>query len=126
MLYSIPTRLMEMLLINSDEPFVQALSIAFPSKLHRPRRRMLSFSRPKYISGTRPPTVSLSAVAAAAPASLYSCGRSITNTASITMFVTPDITVTVRPRRGFSAVTQKDWKRSCNTLNGRARSMMRA
>ena len=34
--------------------------------------------------------------------------------------------VTVRPRRGFSAVTQKDWKRSCNTLNGRARSMMRA
>ncbi len=99
---------MEMLLMNSDEPFTHARSRILPSKRHLPSRRILLFFLAKYSSGTPPPTTWLRAVATAAPASLYSCGREITSTASSTMFVMPDRTVTPSPSFGFSAVTQKD------------------
>ena len=103
---------MEILLINSDEPLVQALKITLLLNWLLPRRRMLLFSRLKYTRGTAPPTTWLSAVAAAAPDSLYSCGSRITRTASRTMLVRPDSTVTASPSFGLSAVTQNDWNKS--------------
>ena len=41
------TRFMAMLLINSEEPLVQALKMTLPSRRHLPRRSRLLFFRPK-------------------------------------------------------------------------------
>ena len=94
------TMLIETLLINSDEPFVAAFTIALPSKRVEVSFKRLEFFLKKYTRGATPPTSWLIAVAIAAPASLYSCGRSMTKTASKTMFVTPEDIVTASPKWG--------------------------
>lgn len=96
---------MEMLLISSEEPFVTVRSSAFPSKRGFVKRSALPFGRAKYISGINPPTTWLSAVAAAAPKS--PSGKTATSSASSTMLVTPDATVTYRPACGRSAAMKK-------------------
>ena len=52
-----------------------------------------------------PPTVWLMDVATAAPTSPQP--KTAMNSASRMMLVTPEATVTVRPREGFSAVTNR-------------------
>ena len=44
----------------------------------------------------------------------------MTSTASITMLVTPEETVTHSPSMGFSAVIMKDWNNNCKTPKGSA------